>query len=155
MNKTLRTLVAAVGLSALATAALAAEKVTYLFPAPDFLPSFAAFKLAMAKGYYEAEGLDVTFQVGKGGADVAKQVGVGNADLGGGIGDTAIIVRANGLPIRGVAVLGSKALTQLYPDLGSELLARIVVEPPRDPGHGDLSTNAAMVGQSGSGQPWK
>lgn len=39
----------------------------------------------------------------------------------------------------------SKALTQLYPDLGSELLARIVVEPPRDPGHGDLSTNAAMV----------
>ena len=114
MNKTLRTLVAAVGLSALATAALAAEKVTYLFPAPDFLPSFAAFKLAMAKGYYEVEGLDVTFQVGKGGADVAKQVGVGNADLGGGIGDTAIIVRANGLPIRGVAVLGAKALTQIY-----------------------------------------
>ncbi len=29
--------------------------------------------------------------------DVAKQVGVGNADLGGGIGDTAIIVRANGV----------------------------------------------------------
>src|SRR5690606_9599154 len=28
---------------------------------------------------------------------------------------------------------------------GADLLARIVVEPPRDPAHGDLSTNAAMV----------
>jgi NitT/TauT family transport system substrate-binding protein len=114
MKKTFRSIVTAIGLTALSSAAMAAEKVTYLFPAPDFLPSFAAFKLAMAKGYYTDEGLDVTFQVGKGGADVAKQVGVGNADLGGGIGDTAIIVRANGIPVRGVAVLGSKALTQIY-----------------------------------------
>jgi len=37
------------------------------------------------------------------------------------------------------------ALTALYPDLDRGLLARLVVEPPRDPGHGDLSTNAAMV----------
>jgi NitT/TauT family transport system substrate-binding protein len=51
--------------------------------------------------------------VGKGGADVATQVAVGNADLGGGIGDTPIIVRANGLDIRGVALLGGRGLTQL------------------------------------------
>lgn len=114
MKKILRTLITAVGLTACAGLAAAQEKVTYLFPAPDFLPAFAPFKLAMAKGYYTDEGLDVTFQVGKGGADVAKQVGVGNADLGGGIGDTAIIVRANGLKVRGVAVLGAKALTQIY-----------------------------------------
>src|SRR5688572_30072372 len=37
------------------------------------------------------------------------------------------------------------ALTKLYPDLAEDLLAKIVVEPPRDPAHGDLSTNAAMV----------
>jgi arginyl-tRNA synthetase len=37
------------------------------------------------------------------------------------------------------------ALQQLYPELPAELLGRFVVEPPRDPGHGDLSTNAAMV----------
>ncbi|MDB5622570.1 MAG: arginine--tRNA ligase, partial [Devosia sp.] len=37
------------------------------------------------------------------------------------------------------------ALASLYPDLAPELLARIVVEPPRDPAHGDLSTNAAMI----------
>lgn len=103
----------ALGMSLMAGAATAAEKMTYLFPAPDFLPAFAPFQLAKAKGYYEAAGLDVTFQVGKGGADVAKQVAVGNADLGGGIGDTPLIVRANGLSVKGVAVLGSKALTQI------------------------------------------
>ncbi|NMA98406.1 MAG: arginine--tRNA ligase [Phyllobacteriaceae bacterium] len=38
-----------------------------------------------------------------------------------------------------------EALRAEYPDLSDELLARVVVEPPRDPAHGDLSTNAAMV----------
>lgn len=37
------------------------------------------------------------------------------------------------------------ALAAQFPDLAPELLARVVVEPPRDPAHGDLSTNAAMV----------
>lgn len=93
--------------------ATAADKLIYLFPAPSFLPAFAPFMLAKAHGYYEAEGLDVEFVVGKGGADVAKQVGAGNADLGGGIGDTPVIVRANGVPVKAVAVLGGRALTQL------------------------------------------
>lgn len=39
----------------------------------------------------------------------------------------------------------SNALQVLYPDLPADLLARIVVEPPRDAAHGDLSTNAAMI----------
>src|SRR5690606_22572822 len=38
-----------------------------------------------------------------------------------------------------------EALRADYPQLEDELLARIVVEPPRDPAHGDLSTNAAMI----------
>src|SRR5690606_8260648 len=37
------------------------------------------------------------------------------------------------------------ALKTLYPETSPELIARAVVEPPRDPGHGDLSSNAAMV----------
>ena len=39
------------------------------------------------------------------------------------------------------------ALKAGFPELAgnSELLARVVVEPPRDAAHGDLSTNAAMV----------
>jgi arginyl-tRNA synthetase len=36
-------------------------------------------------------------------------------------------------------------LKTLYPEASQELIARAVVEPPRDPGHGDLSSNAAMV----------
>ncbi len=39
----------------------------------------------------------------------------------------------------------SAALKSLYPDVTEEALARLVVEPPRDPAHGDLSSNAAMV----------
>ncbi|GKY89394.1 ABC transporter substrate-binding protein [Sinisalibacter aestuarii] len=113
MKRLLLKTVAAAVIAVSATAAMAQEKVTYLFPAPDFLPAFAPFQLALGKGYFADANLDVTFQVGKGGADVATQVALGNADLGGGIGDTPIIVRANGLPIRGVALLGGRGLTQL------------------------------------------
>ena len=113
MKRHLITALAGAAFSLASTVALAQEQVTYLFPAPDFLPAFAPFQLALGKGYFEEEGLDVTFQVGRGGADVATQVALGNADLGGGIGDTSIIVRANGLDIRGVALLGGRGLTQL------------------------------------------
>jgi arginyl-tRNA synthetase len=37
------------------------------------------------------------------------------------------------------------ALKSMFPDIADELLARFVVEPPRDAAHGDLSTNAAMI----------
>ena len=39
----------------------------------------------------------------------------------------------------------SASLKELYPEVTEELLARTAVEPPRDAGHGDLSSNAAMV----------
>jgi len=93
-----------------------AETITYLLPAPLSLPAFGQFVLAKQRGYYKAEGLDVEFQVGKGGVDVAKQVGAGNAVIGGGIGDTPIIVRPNGIPVKAVAVLGGGALMQLVLD---------------------------------------
>lgn len=91
----------------------APEKVTYLFPAPSVLPAFIPFHLAVKRGYYAANQVEVSFQTGRGGADVAKQVGVGNADLGGGVGETSMIVRPNGLPVRAVALLGSHSLFQV------------------------------------------
>src|SRR5262245_1064627 len=93
-----------------------AEAITYLLPAPLSLPAFGPFVVAQQRGYFKAEGLDVAFQVGKGGVDVAKQVGAGNAVIGGGIGDTPIIVRPNGVPVKAVAVLGGGALMQLVLD---------------------------------------
>ncbi|WP_244544371.1 MULTISPECIES: ABC transporter substrate-binding protein [unclassified Beijerinckia] len=93
--------------------AFAADKLLYLFPTIPTLPAFAPFQVAKAKGFFAAENLDVTFQAAKGGVDGAKQVGAGNADLAGGIGDTPIILRPNGIPVRAVALLGGHALHQL------------------------------------------
>ena len=89
------------------------EEVTYLLPAAAFLPAFGPWMLAQARGYYAQEGLKVNFVVAKGGVDVAKQVGAGNAQIGGAIGDTPIIARAQGVPVKAVAVLGGRSLTQL------------------------------------------
>jgi NitT/TauT family transport system substrate-binding protein len=89
------------------------EEVTYLLPAAAFLPAFGPWMLAQARGYYAQEGLKVNFVVAKGGVDVAKQVGAGNAPIGGAIGDTPIIARAQGVPVKAVAVLGGRSLTQL------------------------------------------
>ena len=99
-------------LSLAATPALA-EDVTYLLPAPSSLPAFGPWMVAQQRGYFKAENLNVTFQVARGGVDVAKQVGAGNAVVGGAIGDTPILVRANGVPVKAVAVLGGRALMQL------------------------------------------
>lgn len=105
----------ALGLTALAAMPSASaqnlEEVTYLLPAPATLTAFAPWMLAQHKGYYKEEGLDVRFVSARGGVDVAKQVGAGNAVIGGAIGDTPIIVRANGVPVKAVAVLGAGSLT--------------------------------------------
>jgi NitT/TauT family transport system substrate-binding protein len=93
--------------------ARALEAVSFLFPAPSYLPAFVPHWLAEKRGYYAAQGLAVTFRAGRGGADAAKQVAVGNVDLGGGVGETAMIVRANGLPVRGVGLLGGKSLYRI------------------------------------------
>lgn len=110
----MKTLIALLIAALLAQApAHAADAITYLFPAPDFLPAFAPFQIAKARGYFTKAGLDVTFQIGKGGADVAKQVALGNADLGGATVDTVLLVRANGLPVKAVALLGTGPLYQI------------------------------------------
>ncbi len=91
----------------------APEEVTYLLPAPPNTPAFAPWMIAQHKGYYAAENLKVNFIAVKGGVDVAKQIGAGNALIGGAIGDTPIIVRANGVPVKAIAVLGAGSLTMV------------------------------------------
>lgn len=93
--------------AAIRPAYAAGEDVTNLFPGPTNLPSFIPDQLALKRDYFAANKLNVSFQAVAGGAEVAKQVGVGNAQLGRGVGETSMIVRPNGLPIRAVAQLGS------------------------------------------------
>ncbi len=108
-----RVCVALLAGSALGAQAQPLQEVTYLLPAPIVQPAFGPWILAQAKGYYKAEGLDVKFVSGRGGLDVAKQVGAGNAVIGGSIGDTPIIARAQGIPVKAVAVMGAGSLMQL------------------------------------------
>jgi NitT/TauT family transport system substrate-binding protein len=114
MRITRRTAVAGLTAMSFVKPALAAPRqVTYLFPAPSFLPAFLPFHVARKRKYFEANNLAVTSQVAKGGVDVAKQVGAGNADFGNALGDTPIIVRPNGIPVRAVALLGQHSLFQI------------------------------------------
>ncbi len=102
---------AAIAAMVWASSAAAVEKITYLLPAPPSLPAFAPWVLAKHLGYYTEAGYDVDFVVARGGVDVAKQVGVGNAPIGGAIGDTPVIVRGNGVPVKSVGLMGGGALT--------------------------------------------
>ena len=62
MLKHLKMLALSAVVAVTATAATAQEKLTYLFPAPDFLPAFSPFQIAKAKGYYKTISLDL-FQI--------------------------------------------------------------------------------------------
>jgi NitT/TauT family transport system substrate-binding protein len=116
-RRNLRRSIAAALLAAAAAgcpnSAASLERVTYLLPAPIYLPAFGPWIVSRQRGYYAAEGLEIDFETARGGADVAKQIGVGNAVIGGAMGDTPIIVRGNGVPVRSVAVLGGQGLMQL------------------------------------------
>jgi NitT/TauT family transport system substrate-binding protein len=99
----------------------APEEVTYLLPSTPNTPAFAPWMIALQQGYYADENIKVTFVAGRGGVDVAKQIGAGNALIGGAIGDTPIIVRANGVPVKSVAVLGAGSLTMLAAHDGGDI----------------------------------
>lgn len=45
------------------------------------------------------------------------------------------------------------ALTQAVPDLPADVAARVEVTPAKDPAHGDMATNAAMVSAKAARQP--
>src|SRR5271169_2192984 len=45
------------------------------------------------------------------------------------------------------------ALAQAVPDLPADIAARVEVSPAKDPAHGDMATNAAMVSAKAARQP--
>ena len=114
MQLTRRSAITGLAAAALTCPALAnPQEMTYLFPAPSFLPAFIPFHVARKRGYFEANNLAVTTETAHGGIEVGKQVGAGNADFGNGLGDTPIIVRPNGIPVRAVALLGQHSIFQI------------------------------------------
>ena len=97
-----RTLAAALLLGASGTAALAAEKVTFLL---DWLPAGdkAVPYLAVQKGLFAAEGLEVTIQIGRGSSDVVTKLATGTADIG--TGGIAALLQAraqSAVPVKAV-----------------------------------------------------
>lgn len=94
-----------------AMAQAAPESIDYLLPVPATSMAMAPWMLAAHKGYFAQENIKVNFVAARGGVDVAKQIGAGNALIGGAIGDTPIIVRANGVPVKVIALLGAGSLT--------------------------------------------
>ncbi|WP_137918636.1 ABC transporter substrate-binding protein [Hydrogenophaga sp. 2FB] len=99
------------GLGGSALAQGAPESIDYLLPVPATSMAMAPWMLAQHKGYFAQENIKVNFVAARGGVDVAKQIGAGNALIGGAIGDTPIIVRANGVPVKAIALLGAGSLT--------------------------------------------
>jgi len=100
----------AIALAAPWAARAQATEIGFLLPSVRFLTAFAPHNLAEARGYYAANGVKPNFLTAQGGTAVAVQIGAGNVPMGGGIGDTPIIVRPNGVPVRAVMALGGGAL---------------------------------------------
>lgn len=99
---------AGIALLALSTAGSASEKITMMFPASEELPNVSAFQIAKYKHFYSDAGLDVEFLPGRGGVYAGRHVGTGKADFAEIFGDTAIILRSQGLPVRMVGLMGGQ-----------------------------------------------
>lgn len=90
-----------------------ADTVEYILPEPREAIVFAPFVLAQQDGLYANAGLDVRFTTIAGGAKVGEALGRGKGDLGGAVGDTPMRLRARGVPVQGVALLGRHAFRTL------------------------------------------
>ncbi|XSG77062.1 ABC transporter substrate-binding protein [Herpetosiphon llansteffanensis] len=87
-------------------------KVTIAMP---YVPNiqFAPFYLAKTQGYYEAEGLDVTFDY-QYETDSVQRVANGSVQFGMAGGDSVLLARAQGLPIVNVATISQRTPTVFY-----------------------------------------
>lgn len=107
-------LAAMIALGAGTQLAIAADKVTFV---TDFGYNgrHAYYFVALEKGYYAKENLDVTIVRGQGSADAVKQVAAGTAQIG--FADTAAVILGRGndqIPTKLVAVVYAKPPHAVY-----------------------------------------
>ncbi len=75
----------------------------------------AYFYVALDKGYYKAEGLDVTIINGKGSSDAIKKVASGTADIGFADAGALVLARGNdGVPVKLVSIVYATSPHALY-----------------------------------------
>ncbi|MGH2340366.1 ABC transporter substrate-binding protein [Segnochrobactraceae bacterium EtOH-i3] len=104
---------------ALAGAAQAAEKVTFLI---DWLPAGdkAVPYLGVKGGYFAAEGLDVTIQVGRGSSDVVTKLGTGASDIGtGGLSALLQAKAESSVPVTAIASIYTMPPDAIFTTEGS------------------------------------
>jgi NitT/TauT family transport system substrate-binding protein len=115
----------------------AADKITLnlnWFYVGDHSPYF----VALDKGWYKEENIDLTILTGKGSADVVKRVDVGSADIG--IVDTGVLIvaRAQGAKVKIVSMLFDKSpyCMWMWKDSGinspKDLVGKKIGAPPGD-----------------------
>ena len=113
------------GSLALSTASRAAEEVTIRFTwklKGEYAPLF----VALDKGYYKAEGLDVTLAEGSGAQTVLKLLASGNEKFGYGPAVAAAQAVSKGLPVEVVALYQTKA------PMGVISFPDVVLKTPKD-----------------------
>jgi NitT/TauT family transport system substrate-binding protein len=94
--------------------AAAADKVSLITDA-GFLGRHAYYFVAIEKGYYKAENLDVSILPGQGSAQAVKQVAAGNATFGFADAGSVVLARGNdNSPIRLVAEIYAKPPHAIY-----------------------------------------
>ncbi len=110
-------LAAALGMAVLGAssqAALAADKVTFVTDF-GFNGRHAYYFVALEKGYYARQNLDVEIVRGQGSADAVKQVAAGTAQLG--FADAAAVILARGndrIPVKLVAMVYARPPHAIY-----------------------------------------
>lgn len=110
-------------LALFATAAQANEPVTFMI---DWLPAGdkAAAYLGVKSGIFEAAGLDVTIQSGRGSSDVVTKLGTGAADIGTGGLSALLQAKAEGdVPVTAIASIYTSQPDAIFTTEGSGIAA--------------------------------
>ena len=112
-------------------AALAQEKMQLQlnwFQLADHAPVY----LAMKKGYFKEEGIELTVLRGSGSADSAKKIDLGQADVGISDAPTVLTAISKGANLKMVAVVFDKAGNNLFIKTPKDLVGKKIAVPPAD-----------------------